>query len=290
MSDLKVSIVTPNYNYAQYIGETIESVLEQDYKNIELIIVDDGSTDNSVDIISKYVLKYPGRIRLFKQANKGQTPSINRGLRNTTGDIIGWINSDDTYCSNVISNVAKHFRENSNTDIVYGDVNITDIKGNRIYIKRHLRFNYYSACFNRFTNTLTSNTVFWRRSTMVKNGYLIDDFKCNMDGEFFSRLTRGMKVVHLSIPIANFRRQPFTKASENNPNWIDIMNKEHLYEQERSYHYQPIAKYIPYKYSIIIKIFYRLQRVFLRAIKLHYFKQWHETQNYKRINENRSNN
>ena len=95
-TDLKISIITPNYNYANYIGQTIESIISQDYPTIEYIIVDDGSTDNSARIIESFVEKFPNRIKLIRQTNKGQTAAINVGLRAATGDIIGWINSDDT--------------------------------------------------------------------------------------------------------------------------------------------------------------------------------------------------
>ncbi len=98
--NLKISIVTPNYNYEKYIGSTIESVINQKYDNFEYIIVDDGSTDKSVDIINRYVAKYPDKIILIEQENSGQTNAINEALKNVTGDIICWINSDDKFLDN----------------------------------------------------------------------------------------------------------------------------------------------------------------------------------------------
>ena len=78
---MKISIVTPNYNYEKFIGETIESVVKQNYSNLEYIIIDDGSTDNSVEVIRKYHKKYPNKIKFIQQENKGQTPAINKALR-----------------------------------------------------------------------------------------------------------------------------------------------------------------------------------------------------------------
>ena len=101
-----ITIVTPNYNYAGYIEETIVSVVTQDYDRVEHVIVDDGSTDNSVELIRGCAARYPEKIRLITQANAGQTAAVNRALQAARGDIIGWLNSDDTYCPGVFNAVS----------------------------------------------------------------------------------------------------------------------------------------------------------------------------------------
>ncbi|MDP4266424.1 MAG: glycosyltransferase [Bacteroidota bacterium] len=279
----KISIVTPNYNYAKYIGETIQSIIDQGYNNFEQIIIDDGSTDNSIEVIQKFVDLYPDKIKLFTQTNKGQTPSINRGLKLTTGEIIGWINSDDTYCKNTFKLVAEKFEKNPKADIVFGDMNAVDLQGNFIYRRRHTSFNFLESCFAGFNNTLTSNAVFWTRKTMEATDYLDESLKCNMDGEYYSRLTRNMNVVRINAPLANFRQQPYTKASEKNSNWREIVNKEMLFESKNVYSYLKISKYIPYEKSGIIRFFFRTKRIIKRFLSLHYFLKYMEIKKYKKI-------
>src|SRR5690606_10615120 len=102
----KISIVTPSYNQGQFIEETILSIISQNYPNLEYIIIDGGSTDNTVDIIKKYEnhLKY-----WVSEADKGQADAINKGLQHCTGDIFNWINSDDYLESNSLFTIANAY-------------------------------------------------------------------------------------------------------------------------------------------------------------------------------------
>lgn len=277
---MKISIVTPNYNYEQFIGQTIESVVTQDYDNIEHIIVDDGSTDNSVVIIKDYQKRYPEKIKLIQQENKGQTNAINNALKNVTGDIINWINSDDTFCPNVFFEIMNIFKNNNSIDIIYGDVNVVDINGKFIYRKRHLDFNYLECCFSGFTSCFTSNGVFWRKSILLKNELLNEHLKCNMDGEYISRIVRGSKVYFYNKQLANFRLQKITITANRYNNWSEIVDKELQYELELSYNNLKIANLIPYRHSKLIRYFYRFKRIIKRLLSLHYFLEKMEKNHY----------
>lgn len=270
---MKISIVTPNYNYENFVAETIESVVSQDYSNFEHIIIDDGSKDNSVDVIQTYKDKYPNKIKFYKQSNVGQTATLNKGLKLAQGDIIGWLNSDDTYCKNIFSRIIYEFQKNPEVDILIGNVNYIDTKGNFIYERKHLPFSYITGCFIGFSNIITSNAIFWRRKAMKKNGLMDESLKCNMDGEFFSRLTYHMKVMHLPLPLANFRKQTVSIAAKNEDNWDKIISDEKKYELQNSYSRLKISKFIPYKYSKLFKLFYQMKRSLLRLIYLHYFEK-----------------
>lgn len=118
MNDLpKISIITPSFNQGQYLEQTILSVLEQDYPNIEYIIIDGGSTDNSVDIIKKYEkdLTY-----WISEKDNGQAHAINKGLQETTGDIFNWLNSDDYLEAVALKEIAAFFKQNPDKNVLCG--------------------------------------------------------------------------------------------------------------------------------------------------------------------------
>jgi glycosyltransferase involved in cell wall biosynthesis len=277
-----LSIISPNYNYSQYIHYLIESVLSQSYDNFEYIIVDDGSTDNSVKVIQEYVLKYPDKIILVQQENKGQTAAINAGLRLAKGEIIGWINSDDTYCKDTFEKVVGKFEKYPDADIVFGDMNAMDLSGNFIFRRRHTNFSFLAGSYLSFTRILSSNAVFWKKEAMDRNGLPDETLLCNMDGEFYSRLTIGMKVVRINSALANFRKQPYSKAAEKNSNWDQIVRRELMIELHNSYNRLSISKYIPYKFTFPIRFFFQTKRILLRLLQLHFIKQYLEFRNYRK--------
>jgi glycosyltransferase involved in cell wall biosynthesis len=118
-----VSIITPSFNQVRYFEATIKSVLGQDYPHIEYIIVDGNSTDGSVDVIKKY----SGRLAWWvSEQDKGQTDAINKGFNRATGEILAWINSDDTYNPGAVSQAVKYLVENPEVGLVYADCNFID--------------------------------------------------------------------------------------------------------------------------------------------------------------------
>jgi len=272
---MKISIVTPNYNYSKYIARTIESVIAQDYINYEHIIVDDGSTDNSVEIIKSYQEKYPDKIKLVIQENKGQTPALNTGLKLATGDIVGWINSDDTYCKNILSLISDVFNGNSNLDVVYGDFNIIDVDDRIIKKVKNMSFNYFLFLMKGFGINMASNTVFWKRSLHETIGYFNERFIYNMDGEFFSRLTYKHNVSKLNLPVANWRSHYAAKTIVIKNNLNDKYKEEKEYEFYNSYKLLKISKIIPYKFAYLIKYPALAMRSILKFINGHYFFEYY---------------
>ncbi|GAG29700.1 unnamed protein product, partial [marine sediment metagenome] len=115
-----VLIVTPSYNQAQFLESTILSVLNQNYPNLEYIIIDGGSTDGSIEIIKRYQ-KYLAY--WISEKDEGQADAINKGFEKSTGQILAWINSDDTYLPETLFRVAKHFQQHQKADLVFGNIN-----------------------------------------------------------------------------------------------------------------------------------------------------------------------
>jgi glycosyltransferase involved in cell wall biosynthesis len=124
-SDLpKFSVITPSLNQADFIEQTISSVLAQHYPNFEHIVVDGGSSDRTLDILKKYP-----HLTWISERDKGQADALNKGFRMATGDIIAWINSDDWYEADVFETIAKWFMDNPDKNIIMGDCNLIDEQG-----------------------------------------------------------------------------------------------------------------------------------------------------------------
>src|SRR6185295_16519519 len=114
----KLSIITPSFNQAQFIEETILSVLDQNYENLEYIVIDGGSTDNSVDIIKKY----ESRIAYWiSEKDQGQAHALNKGLARATGDIVAYLNSDDLYLPEAFARVIEYFNQHPQCQWLCGD-------------------------------------------------------------------------------------------------------------------------------------------------------------------------
>jgi glycosyltransferase involved in cell wall biosynthesis len=273
-SELKISIITPNYNYAPYIVKTIKSVIDQDYLNWEHIIVDDGSTDNSEEVIRNYANQYPNKIKLIVQSNVGQTRALNVALRNVTGDIIGWINSDDYYCNNVFSKISNYFNTHRGLDAVYGHIRIIDDQDNFIRVNKYLKFDYASGVFNDFGKIIPSNAIFWKRILTDQVGIFDESLTFTMDSEYWSRLLFKRNIDNINTVIAAFRWHPASKTIRSH----DVKSQEYLIARaeknliaQRAYSKLSISQFIPYKYSYFMYIYYRLKRLALRGIMGEYF-------------------
>ena len=125
----KVSIVTPSFNQASFLEQTLRSVLEQDYPNLEYIVIDGGSTDGSVEIINKYAdqLAY-----WQSQPDQGQTDAINQGFAHATGEILAWLNSDDLLLPGAVSAAVRALEEHPEAAMVYGDALLINAQGKTI--------------------------------------------------------------------------------------------------------------------------------------------------------------
>ena len=120
-----VSIVTPSYNHGRYIEETIQSVLNQDYPNLEYLVIDGGSSDNTVEILKKY----EGRLTWISEKDRGQADAINKGFRMANGEILAWLNSDDTYLPGAVQHSVRYLEAHSEVAMLYGEGYHIDAEG-----------------------------------------------------------------------------------------------------------------------------------------------------------------
>lgn len=261
---LLVSIVTPNYNGSKYIPMTIESVLRQDYQNVEFIVVDDGSTDDSLKIINSYFKKNPHKIKVISQPNRGQSSALNAGFKIAKGEIIGWINSDDTYCDDAISKIVDSFLCNMQAGIVFGNYTIIDKDSNLIRRVQQLPIDLNAGSLLGFGRLVASNSVFWRRDLFKKIGYLKEDFEYNMDGEFFSRLFFSSESVYINQNIANFRLHKNSKTLDQSKSKEDKLKDEFYQEVKKSYKKLSISRVVPFVFSPVLRFFYKCKRATLK--------------------------
>ena len=196
-----VSIVTPSLNQAPYLEETVCSVLEQDYPFIEYMIVDGGSTDGSVNIIKKYEDKLAWWV---SEADKGQTDAINKGFGRASGQILAWINSDDTYEPGAVSAAVKYLQEHPEVGMVYADCNFIDEQDRVIG-----QFGAAQTDYNRLRQGyvhIPQQTMFFRAQLWRVVGPLDPSFYFAMDYDLWVQIASRAEIKYLpGRTWANFR-------------------------------------------------------------------------------------
>ncbi len=195
-----ISIVTPSYNQAKYIEKTIQSVLMQDYPRIEYIVVDGGSSDGTVDIIKKYEDRIT---RWVSEKDKGQTDAINKGFAHASGDILAWINSDDTYQPGAISAAVKYLQEHPTVGMVYGDCNFINESGQVIGKFNSAQTNH--RLIRQGSVRIPQQTMFFRTDLWKQVGPLDPSFYFAMDYDLWTRISARSEIKYVRQTWANFR-------------------------------------------------------------------------------------
>lgn len=197
----KISIVTPNFNKAQYLEKTILSVLSQDYPNLEYIIVDGGSTDGSVDIIKKYSERLTYWV---SEPDNGVYYAIRKGFEHSTGEIMAWIGSDDMYHPNSFFTVAQIFSECPQVSWLEGAQANYDENGRVVGVEASPYFNHLAFLMHRF-QWVQQESTFWRRELYEKVGGLGTDYKLAGDFDLWMRFSRHEKMYITNALIGGFR-------------------------------------------------------------------------------------
>lgn len=243
-----ISIVTPSFNQAQFLERTILSVLNQNYSNLEYIIIDGGSTDGSIDIIRKYekYLSY-----WISEKDNGQADAINKGFQIASGDIFGWLNSDDLYLPETFYHVASSFKYHPTIDVIYGNTYWIDQWDCIISERRNTRFSSLGYLYGGLN--LSQPSTFWKRNTFLAAKGLNTDFVFSMDTDLFFRFViEGSELRFIRFFLSCFRVHPSSKTS----------NMQHISEAEDN---RIRTAYLLYNYESFyakfIRILAKLRRI-----------------------------
>lgn len=197
---MKISVITTTYNSAHTVRDTLESVLRQTHKDVELIVVDGASTDKTMDIVREYEPKFEGRLKWVSEPDKGIYDAMNKGIDMATGEVVGPLNSDDFYTSNeALQWVNETFAANPKLDAVYGDIHYVDDKD----LKTPVRY-YSSRIFCRPLMRLgfmpAHPSFYCRKSQYEKWGTFDTSFRVAADFENLLRLIFIGKIHTQYIP------------------------------------------------------------------------------------------
>lgn len=203
---LRITVVTPSLNQAAFVERTVRSVLEQEGDfELEYLVYDAGSTDGSLEILRRYA----DRLRLVVEPDTGQANAINKGLRAATGDVVGWLNSDDFLYPGALARIAAEFRARPDVAWLHGGCEIVDEQDRPIRrwitAYKEFRCRRYSRRALFIENFLSQMTVYWRRSAMDRIGYLDESMRCGFDFEYWLRLSALGDPAYLPGRIAAFR-------------------------------------------------------------------------------------
>ncbi len=227
----RISIVTPSYNQAKYLPETIESVLRQDYPNLEYIIIDGGSTDGSVEVIRRYESRLAYWV---SEKDSGQSEAINKGFRRASGTLFNWLNSDDVLFPGALQRLAQAFREHPEADMVVGDHARGDARGRVIWTSAVPSLRAVPAW--GWLSPGGQQSTFIASRVFQQIGGVREDLHCIMDRELYHRiLAGGGRFVRARGLIGLIRDHPECKGHTRALEW--------RHETERVYeHYRVSAR------------------------------------------------
>ncbi|MCJ7672423.1 MAG: glycosyltransferase, partial [Acidimicrobiia bacterium] len=201
-----VTIVTPSLNQGHFIRETIESVLSQDYPNIEYIVMDGGSTDDTATVVSEY----SDRLEFFSEPDRGQSDAINKGWRHGHGDIMSWLCADDLLVPGAVSAVVAEFERCPDTVLVYGDAEVIDRDGGVLNYGHAGRPDVWRLIHGY--DYIQQPAAFARREAIEAVGWVDERLHWGMDWDFFIRIALHGPTTYLPRTLAQPRQYDETKT------------------------------------------------------------------------------
>jgi glycosyltransferase involved in cell wall biosynthesis len=264
----KISIVTPSYNQGSFLRETIESVLNQNYPNLEYFIIDGGSTDNSLDIIHEYEDRIDWWV---SEKDNGQSEAINKGFKKATGELLCWVNSDDILLPGCLKEVANSYLKNKKPELIHTNFLYIDTDGivkRMIRIPQQTRFFMYHGVWS-----VSAPSAFFSAHLLREAGYLNPEYHVSMDLDLWIRMIKsGARVIHIPKYLGAFRWHEASKTSVRlSSNKKNDIGKEEVYIMNTA---------LPGT-SRRSRWMWRMVWKFYQVINCNYLRSFIETMNYK---------
>ena len=234
MSKPSISIVTPSFNQVDFLEKTIESVLSQDYPNLQYVVIDGGSQDGSAEVINKYKDKLHYSC---SEKDSGHAEALNKGFAKTDGEIMGWINSDDMYLPGCFTAISQIFETFPDVAWITGFSSVWNTFGSVTHVESQHK-NVYDFMNGNY-GWIQQESTFWRRSLWEKAGnYINQDLRFAVDGDLWTRFFLYEKLVSVSCGFGGYRYHGKNRAFENGGSVIAetenaIQNMMSLIDQSR---------------------------------------------------------
>lgn len=198
-----VSVVMATYNMAQYVGQAIQSVLAQDYQALEVIVVDDGSTDDTPNVLAHF--SEDPRVRVIRQANAGQTVAKNRGLQAARGQYVGFCDADNLWCPGKLAMQLPLLQAQREPTIIYGDIQLIDGDGKDLPTPKRRRYSGRITGQLLVDNFVTFNTVLASRQLLEEAGGFDESLRMGIDYDLWLRLSVKYPFEYLEQPLVRYR-------------------------------------------------------------------------------------
>jgi glycosyltransferase involved in cell wall biosynthesis len=195
-----VSIVTPSLNQGRFIEDAVRSVLAQDYPRVEYVVVDGGSTDQTLDVLRGH----GGALRWISEPDSGQAAAINKGFRGTSGEILGWLNADDLYEPSAISTAVTYLRDHPETALVYGDATHVDVLGHTLGPCAYVEPANVERLIHE-VDYIVQPASFFRRSAFEAVGLLDESLNWALDYDLWLKIARRFPIAYVPRPLARYR-------------------------------------------------------------------------------------
>ncbi len=271
-----VSVVIPVFNRETLVKGAIDSVLKQTYQNIEIIVIDDGSTDNTYTVLRQYEEQYPDKFRVIRQQNTGQVVAKNNGIQKSSGELIAFLDSDDLWLPDKLEKQVPLFT--NNVGLVYCGINEIDDKGNfirTVSCESGMRGQIYHKLLVR--NRMTGGTVVVSRSAIDKVGLFDPQLMAAENWDLWIRISKDYLVDYVDEPLMNYRKHAGNMSSDNQ--FMAAATKNILQKHFPVVPADPILRrvydeaYINYYFNLSLYFFgqsqYKESRLALNCIKKH---------------------
>lgn len=267
----RISIVTPSYNQGQYIDQAIESVLIQNYPNFEHIVIDNCSTDGTVDILKRYE-----HLKWVSEPDKGQSDALNKGFLKAEGQIVGWLNADDYFLPKAFENFLECYENNRDGDFFYGNYCIVNSHRKALRLVRPISYDFKITL--HYGPYIPSSGSFLLKK-LINDGFLLDiEHRYNMDRKFFLDIGAAKKkFVYINHTISCFRIHEDNASNPSSSAFTHSTRTERQEEEaEKVFYYYSHAlknKFLEKIRRKLLRLIYRIKFLLIRVINWRFSKK-----------------